>query len=91
MHGGWGGNAGFQQWPFSVIFTWNSMSVALNVSCVHHLGYIRSNLWYESGFLALTWSSSGAALLSHYESTLSQVGTHPALTIDVARMQNASK
>ena len=31
----------------------------------------------------VAWSSSGAALLSHYEYTLSKVGTRPDRNLDV--------
>ena len=34
------------------------------------------------------WFPSGAALLSRYECTLSQISACPDITLDVARMQN---
>ena len=37
------------------------------------------------------WFTSGATLLSRHEYTLSQVGTHPDMSLDVARMYNNNK
>ena len=33
-----------------------------------------------------TWSPSEAALKAHYEGEISQVGTHPNMTLDVVRI-----
>ena len=37
------------------------------------------------------WSPSGAALYSHQECALSQIGTVPDMTFDVTRAENAKK
>ena len=39
----------------------------------------------------VTWSSSGAALLSCHECAVSQVGTHPDMKFNVDRMENSNK
>ena len=41
--------------------------------------------------MLVAWSSSRAALQSRHEYALSQLGTHPNMTIDVARALNNNK
>ena len=36
--------------------------------------------------LGIVWSPNEATLQRHYERVLSQVGTHPGMTLDVARI-----
>ena len=42
--------------------------------------------WDIGSMVLAACSSSGAALESHHECALLQVGTHPGMTIDFARM-----